>query len=174
MATIPLFTGKLNMRLRTPFPISQALFGIFIAIGLARAAIADDDRSAARVPLLPKYQQECAACHVAYPPGMLPAASWTRLMNTLPKHFGSDASLEPASAKQLSAWLATYAGSYKRVREVPPNDRITQSAWFINKHDEVPAAAWKLAAVKSAANCAACHTRANQGDFNERFVRIPR
>ena len=39
-------------------------------------AHADDDEheGRARIPLLPKYQQECSACHVAYPPGMLPAA----------------------------------------------------------------------------------------------------
>ena len=23
-----------------------------------------------------KHQQECGSCHVAYPPGLLPAASW--------------------------------------------------------------------------------------------------
>ena len=44
----------------------------------------------------------------------------------------------------------------------------------MREHDEVPAATWKLPAVKSAANCAACHTQADQGDFNEHNVRIPR
>jgi hypothetical protein len=33
---------------------------------------------------------------------------------------------------------------------------------------------WRLAAVKSPANCAACHTTAEQGDFRERNIRIPR
>lgn len=144
------------------------------SLGIACAAVADDDHRGARVPLLPKYQQECSSCHVAYPPGMLPAASWQRLMNNLPRHFGTDASLDAATVQQLSAWLDANAGTYKRVREEPPQDRITRSAWFVRKHDEVPASAWKLAAVKSASNCAACHTRADQGDFNEHFVRIPR
>lgn len=143
-------------------------------LALASSAWADGEGRAARVPLNPKYQQECAACHLAYPPGMLPAASWQRLMTQLPQHFGSDASLDPATLKELSAWLGANAGSYKRVREEPPQDRITRSAWFVRKHDEVAAATWKLPAVKSAANCAACHTRADQGDFNERYVRIPR
>ncbi|MBT9504377.1 MAG: diheme cytochrome c [Burkholderiaceae bacterium] len=143
-------------------------------LALASSAWADGEGRTARVPLNPKYQQECAACHLAYPPGMLPAASWQRLMTQLPQHFGSDASLDPATLKELSAWLGANAGSYRRVREEPPQDRITRSAWFVRKHDEVAAATWKLPAVKSAANCAACHTRADQGDFNERYVRIPR
>ena len=34
------------------------------------------------------------------------------------------------------------------------------------------AAAW--IAARNAANCAACHTQSDQGDFNEHNVRIPR
>jgi mono/diheme cytochrome c family protein len=150
-----------------------------IALGLAAATLAqgvlaDDGPRAARVPLLPQYQQECAACHVAYPPGMLPAASWQRLMNNLPRHFGTDASLDAATVKTLSTWLASHAGTDKRTREAPPEDRITRSAWFLREHDEVRAATWKLPAVKSAANCIACHPRADRGAFDERDIRIPR
>ncbi len=140
----------------------------------AGLSFADDDRSRPVLPLLPTYQQECAACHLAYPPGLLPAASWQRLTANLPKHFGTDASLDPATVSELNRWLVANAGTYKRVREVPPEDRITRSAWFVRKHDEVPAAAWKRASVKSAANCAACHGGAEKGDFNEDLVRIPR
>ena len=56
----------------------------------------------------------------------------------------------------------------------PPQDRITRSAWFLREHGEVRPATWALPAVKSAANCAACHTRADQGEFRERDIRIPR
>ena len=160
------------MSLRFHSHVSQVLFGLLAVLGVTQAAMADDGKR--MVPLLPKYQQECAACHLAYPPGMLPAASWKRVMATLPKHYGTDASLDPATVKELGAWLNANAGTYKRVREDPPQDRITTSAWFIRKHDEVSAATWKLPAVKSASNCAACHTRADQGEFNERNVRIPR
>lgn len=153
------------------FPLRRVFCAGLAALGLVQSALADDHR---RVLPLPKYQLECAACHVPYPPGMLPAASWQHLMDNLPRHYGTDASLDPASVKELSTWLAANAGTYKRVREAPPEDRITRSAWFIRKHDEVPAATWKLPAVKSAAQCAACHAQAEQGDFNERNVRIPR
>jgi mono/diheme cytochrome c family protein len=128
------------------------------------------------VVMLPKYEQECAACHIAYPPGLLPAASWQRLMGTLEQHYGSDASLDAASVQEISQWLAGHAGTYKRVSEPPPDNRITRSAWFLRKHraDEVPPELWRHAAVKSASNCAACHTQATQGRFNEREIRLPR
>ena len=42
------------------------------------------------------------------------------------------------------------------------------------EHDEVPAALWKSAAVKGPANCAACHTRAEDGDYAERSLRLPK
>jgi len=156
------------------FRVLRAVLGLIVGLGLAHAVLADDGSRAPQVPLLPAYQQECAACHVAYPPGMLPAASWQRVMGNLSHHYGTDASLDPAAAKAISAWLSANAGTYKRVREEPPEDRITRSAWFVRKHDEVPAAAWKRPVVKSASNCAACHAQADQGDFNERNVRIPR
>lgn len=138
------------------------------------AAHAGDRENGLRVPMLPQYQQECASCHIAYPPAFLPAASWRRVMDGLSHHYGADASIDPATAKELAAWLASNAGRNRKVREEPPQDRITRSAWFLREHDEVPARTWKLTAVKSPSNCVACHAQAEQGDFNEHNVRIPR
>ena len=121
----------------------------------------------------PAFAQECAACHLAYPPGMLPTASWGRIMSGLDKHFGSDASLDTATTQQLTAWLRANAGSYKRVREEPPEDRLTRSAWFTRKHGQIEPAVWKLASVKSAANCAACHGGAARGDFDDDRLQFP-
>ena len=142
-----------------------------LLLAASQLALADKTPS---VPLLPAYQQECAACHIAYPPGMLPAASWQRLMGNLQNHYGTDASLDAATVKQLSVWLNTHAGTYKRVREAPPQDRITQSAWFERKHRDIEPAEWKRASIGSRANCMACHTRADQGDFDDDRVRIPK
>lgn len=123
-----------------------------------------------------KFQQECASCHTPYAPGLLPAASWQRLMGKLDKHYGTDASLDVASTREIGQWLQANAGTYRRVSEEPPQDRITKSAWFLRKHreGEVPADVWKRPSVGSPANCGACHTNAAQGNFNEREVRIPR
>lgn len=139
------------------------------------AALADNAKSPSALPLA-KYKQECSACHTAYPAGMLPATSWQRLMGSLDKHYGTDASLDDASVREISVWLKANAGTYKRVAEEPPHERITQSVWFLRKHrpSEVPADVWKRAAVRSASNCAACHTNADEGNFNEHEVRIPK
>lgn len=157
-----------------PLLARLALLALACLPGAGPAAFADDRTRGPGTPMLPKYRQECAACHIAYPPDMLPAASWKRLIDNLPHHFGTDASLDPASVNELSAWLAANAGTSRRVLAPPPDDRITTSAWFVRQHDEVPAAVWKRPAVKSPSNCTACHTRADQGDFNEHDVRIPR
>lgn len=123
-----------------------------------------------------KFQAECGSCHTPYAPALLPAASWQRLMGNLGKHFGTDASLDAASTREIGQWLQANAGTYRRVSEQPPQDRITQSAWFLRQHrpGEVPAEAWKRPAVGSPANCGACHGNAAKGNFNEHEVRIPR
>jgi nitrate/TMAO reductase-like tetraheme cytochrome c subunit len=163
---------SIQLRATAHHTIYQVLFGLIAAIAVTHTARAEGGQRMA--PLLPKYQQECGACHVAYPPGMLPPASWNRLMSKLGSHYGTDASLDVPTAKELETWLNANAGTYKRARQEPPQDRITRSAWFIREHDEVSAASWKLPAVKNASNCVACHSGANTGHFNEDKVRIPR
>lgn len=150
---------------------------IFTMMGTSAMAVASAGESAGeraagpRVPALPLYKQECAGCHVAYPPGLLPAPSWERIMSNLPNHFGTDASMDAAQVRQIATWLARAAGP---ARQAPPEDRITRSAWFLHEHDELPAAVWKRPSVRGPSNCAACHTRADEGDFRERNIRIPR
>lgn len=141
--------------------------GLALATHLARA---DDDRESMRVPANPRYQAECAACHTAYPPALLPPASWQRIMKGLDRHYGTDASLDPDSVQALSAWLVANAG---RGAE-PAEDRITRSRWFVREHREISDAVWKRASVRSPAQCAACHTQASRGVFSEHDVRIPR
>jgi len=121
----------------------------------------------------PAYTQECASCHTAYPPGLLPAPSWQRILSGLDKHYGTDASLDAATTQQLTAWLQANAGTYKRVREEPPQDRISRSAWFERKHRQISPTVWKLPSVKSAANCGACHTGADRGDFDDDNLQFP-
>lgn len=147
---------------------------LLLCVGLAALGTAQADGGQAMPrAVLPAYTQECASCHTAYPPGMLPAPSWQRIMSGLDQHYGTDASLDAATVKQIGTWLQAHAGTYKRVAEAPPQDRITRSAWFVRKHDEIEPAVWKLPSVKSAANCAACHTGADKGRFDDDHLRMP-
>ena len=147
---------------------------LLAAAGLL-AASAQASSHAPATPPLQAYTQECGACHLAYPSGMLPAASWARIMAGLNQHYGVNASLDAATAKPIAAWLQATAVTYKRVgTSAPPQDRISQSDWFARKHREVGAEVWKRPAVSSRANCGACHPGAAQADFEEDRVRMPR
>ena len=119
------------------------------------------------------WTKECGSCHVAYPPQLLPKEGWQRVMSGLERHFGADASLDPVAAAQIEAYLERYSGP-EGARRSAGTVRITESAWFVHEHREVPPATWSHPAVKSAANCAACHTTAEQGDFRKRNLRVPR
>lgn len=152
---------------RTSFLIATA--GLFAA---ALPASADSYRAAARNPA---YQSECGSCHVAYPAQLLSAASWRAVMGGLDKHFGSDASLEPAIHAEILRYLETNAGRRETATAGKPQLRITETRWFVREHsEEMPRDVWKNPAVKSAANCAACHTAAEKGDFSERTLRLPK
>ena len=119
------------------------------------------------------WAKECSACHIAYAPGLLPAASWRKVMSGLEKHFGTDATLTAPETKEITDFLVANASS--RWTAVTAPLRITETQWFKNKHNakEVPAAVWARASVKSAANCQACHAGADKADFNERAIKIP-
>lgn len=122
---------------------------------------------------LPLYRQECAACHVAYPPALLPAQSWQRIMQGLSDHYGVDASLDADQIQHIAQWLQGQAGSYRKVHGVPAQDRITQSDWFVRKHRKVTREVWRLPSVQGPTQCAACHAQAEQGRFDEHDLRRP-
>ncbi len=141
-----------------------------LAACVALPALAEESgRAPAMTPL---YKSECGSCHVAYPANLLGKADWRRLMAGLDRHFGSDASLDAKSTAQIQAYLERNAGSSARLKS-GREPRISTTAWFTKKHDEVPPRAWQDPRVKSAANCAACHRGAEQGRYGEREIAIP-
>jgi hypothetical protein len=121
-----------------------------------------------------QWQAECGSCHIAFSPGLLPAASWRKMMSGLDKHFGSDASLTPEETRSITEFLVNNASNRWRAPTAPL--RISETAWFQSKHDshEIRPEIWKRASVKTPANCAACHPGAAKGDFEEDRIRIPR
>lgn len=148
----------------------KTLIALLMLTGIA--AQADDIRTTASNAT---WQKECSACHVAYPPSLLPAASWREMMNTLERHFGTDASLEPAQTTEIRDFLTSNASRRPALgQDGKPLQRITETAWFRHEHDEVPIRLWKDARVKSAANCVACHRQAETGDYDERSLRLPK
>jgi hypothetical protein len=124
----------------------------------------------------PAYQTECGSCHLAFPPALLAAADWRQVMASLDRHYGDNAALDAPTRRTIEGFLVRHAGSGRRTEGaaaagVAP--RLTSTGWFRGKHGEVPVAVWKDQRVGSAANCAACHTRAEAGSYREREIRMP-
>lgn len=131
-----------------------------------------------------KWKTECASCHMLYPPALLPARSWSKLMGGLDKHFGDNASIDAKSKEEITKFLvANSAENSSNRRGAKINQsissesaplRITETPYFIHKHDEISSSVWKRPKIKSPANCVACHQNAEQGGFSEHEVLIPR
>jgi mono/diheme cytochrome c family protein len=128
------------------------------------------------------YKEECASCHMAYPPQLLPVRSWKTILRSLEHHFGDNATLDPATLQTLSQYLqdhsADAAGTSRKILRSLASDstplRISELPSIRRHHREIPA---RLITgnpqVKSQSNCIACHQGAEQGAFDEHQVRIP-
>lgn len=138
---------------------------------LAAPALADERRHLP-IPPAKEWKMECGACHIAYPAYMLPPESWRKIMRNLDKHFDSDASLNPREVKEITDYLVKHAANPKYYDSAPL--RITETPRFRHEHDEIERAVIQRPAIKSLANCQACHPRAEQESFEEHELRIPR
>jgi hypothetical protein len=150
---------------------------VFVAAVLMAAAPAFADRLPIPSDAPPAFKAECGSCHLAFPPALLSAADWRQVMARLDKHYGDDATLDEPTRRRIEDFLVANAGSGRRTEGAGAADgvlpRLTFSRWFRHEHDEVPRTAWTDKRVGSAANCAACHTRAEAGSFREREIRMP-
>lgn len=137
---------------------------------VAGTAVIASDRPTAGL-----YRTECGSCHDAYPARLLGPSDWSRVLARLDGHYGVDASLDDAALRAVAQALGVTT-LHPTTHTVPASTlpRITTSAWFIDEHDEVRAATFRSPGVRSAANCSACHVDADQGEFDEDSVRIPR
>ncbi len=132
------------------------------------------------------YQEECGSCHFAYPPGLLPGKSWAKLLDdkALNDHFGDNASLDADTLKEISDYAMANAAeksSFKRSRKIALATeegeaplRITEVRYIKRKHHEIPGKMIKgNKDVKSLSYCNACHTKADDGNFDNDTVSIP-
>ncbi len=131
-----------------------------------------------------EYQEECGSCHMAYPAGLLPEKSWRKVMTNLDDHFGDNAELLPESQQNILNYLVNNAAdksNYHHAKKIAHSmvnyktvDRITQTPYFVRKHDEIPKQyVIGNPKVGSFSQCNACHLNAEKGSFNEDEVSIP-
>jgi hypothetical protein len=134
---------------------------------------ASADRMAMLSDAPKSYETECASCHMAYPPGLLGQQNWQNIMSSLDKHFGTDASLDAKTQTEITQWLIKNAAIRQKYSTLAPENRVTQSVWFVREHREINAEVWLRDSIKSRSNCMACHLDAIKGIFNDDNIRIP-
>jgi hypothetical protein len=123
----------------------------------------------------PTWAAECGDCHLAYPPDLLPARSWTRMMDESGGHFGEDLALAPETSTTIRAWLVARAAErdgtehawriHRTVPEGQAPQRITELDWWAGAHAAVPAEAFDSPEVRTRGRCQACHPDAASGAF---------
>jgi diheme cytochrome c len=130
------------------------------------------------------YRNECASCHFAYQPGLLPARSWQKIMSGLDDHFGDNAELMPEDYTVIlnylsdnSADLSDYKRSRKLNNSLAKDEaplRITEIPYFKRKHRELPLSRiTNNPEIGTIGNCVACHRQADKGSYNEHEIKIP-
>lgn len=138
-----------------------------LALGLARGV-----QAASASPAV-TYANECGSCHIAYPARFLAPAEWSMVLGRLERHYGVDASLDPASLAAVATHVHGAVAGVRSGAQSAALPRITTSRWFRNGHAELDAGSWLLPSVRSPANCSACHAGAERGNFSEQGVRLP-
>ncbi len=129
------------------------------------------------------YKTTCEGCHFAYPPELLPGSSWRTILNRLPNHFGEQLSINPNARKAIQKYLiengADRSSSKKSVKIMKCLNgqnplRITEIPYIQKKHRRIKPEVLNRKSIGSLSNCIACHTTAEQGNFNEDYVTIPK
>ena len=130
------------------------------------------------------YLDMCAACHFAYQPELLPSASWTELINSIPSHFGEDVDIDSESKTIVAKYLQENSAEkssakpavkiLKSLKGKTPS-RITEVPYIQKKHHKLSAKVLSRDAIGgSLSNCAACHRSAEKGIYEEDDVSIPK
>jgi len=143
-----------------------------------------DTKQPLNMTIPPVYKKECAACHMAFPPNMLPSNSWKIMMADLQDHFGDDASIDDSSKREIEEYLVKNAAeksleeaSVKFVRSIGKSNpplRITDIPYWKEKHKLIGEATYRHGSIKSRINCVACHKWSEYGSFEDSDIRIPR
>jgi cytochrome b len=129
----------------------------------------------------PVVAEQCGACHLAFPPSLAPEATWRGILADLTHHFGADASLSPALAAHVGAWLEANAAERwdtlpSHLLRVPAADgslRITDTPGWRRMHGHIPPAVFTARPIYRRSDCEACHADAASGGFAPQEIAVP-
>ena len=104
------------------------------------------------------YLENCASCHIALPPAVLPTQTWKQLLQDS-EHYGVQ--LPPLiDPPRLLVWnyLKTFSRSITKAEQVPY--RVDESRYFKALHPKV-----KLPRPVQIGSCVSCHSSATAFNF---------
>lgn len=190
-----MFTGRKRAPGEADVPRRRAVGGLMLAglVGGAALYFSPALRAPAGEPFRPytgpqladdtTWRNECGSCHLAYQPGLLPVRSWRALMAAQHDHFGEDLALDAGSAASVQAFLTDNAAEHPAteaawyVQHTTPLQRtplrVTDTAYWREKHGELPRVLFDSGRVHGRGDCAACHLDAAAGTFRDGAMQVP-
>ena len=129
------------------------------------------------------YKENCGSCHFAYQPELMPWGGWKKILaESSDKHFGESVSLSAEANAEVSRYLEANSAESSRseisvkimksLRGKNPA-RITDIPYIGKKHRKIGADILRRQTVGSLSNCSACHQKAEEGNYDDRYVNIP-
>jgi cytochrome b len=129
------------------------------------------------------WRDNCTRCHGLYHPTLLPARSWTALLDHPENHFGLQWEFDAKTLAEIRAFLRQNAAetemteaAYRINKSIPASVtplRITETPFWIEKHSRLDDKTWSNSAVGSKSNCRACHRDADYGTYEDAAIRMP-
>ncbi len=161
------------------------LISLFSIIVLSPVEVFSGDHSERKK--LPKvtnevYKVNCGSCHFAYQPGLLPAKSWQKIVDSPGGHAGGDLSIDKQAKKEIIEYLTQNSAERadsKRSRKILASignsvpTRISEVPYIKEKHHEIAQTVFLRKSIGSRGNCVACHRTAESGDYDDENVSIP-
>lgn len=162
------------------------IFFLAAALTFPVFALAVDEHHKEAKELVPgvneSYQKSCGTCHFAYPPGLLPARSWLKIIDGPNAHPGGDFAMEARVKAEVKSFLVKNSaekGHAKRAKKILASlggetpVRISEIAYIKDKHRKVTPDVFARKTIGSRANCIACHKGAENGIFDDDDVVVP-
>ncbi|MBI5886060.1 MAG: cytochrome b/b6 domain-containing protein [Deltaproteobacteria bacterium] len=146
--------------------------------------VVDDKGFATRLVVNNAWHAECADCHDAFHPTLLPAASWKKIMAVLGDHFGDTVSLDESKRREIETFLVSASAEHSTTEAskkllysldgaADAPIRITDVPYWKDKHSNIREDVFKRESVSSRSNCSACHPWAEAGSYEDRDISIP-
>lgn len=150
--------------------LAVALAIAAVAVAVAAATMAHTQALIKNPATPPPAMQQCADCHILYPPQMLPQRSWAAILEQLADHFGDNATVPGAARSRIAAYLAANAadgpattGRGKLYMSGLADDvtpaRITVTPWWNQIHADYDFGGGKHIDRRVAPRCLTCHAK---------------